>query len=27
MYYSKIDFTHKLDQTTITVGAPSMLAI
>jgi hypothetical protein len=27
MYYSKIDFTHKLDRTTVTVGAPSMLAI
>jgi hypothetical protein len=27
MYYSKIDFTHKLDQTTVMVGAPSMLAI
>jgi hypothetical protein len=27
MCYSKIDFTHKLDRTTVTVGAPSMLAI
>jgi hypothetical protein len=27
MYYSRIDFTHKLDRTTVTVGAPSMLAI
>jgi hypothetical protein len=27
MYYSKIDFTYKLDWTTVTVGAPSMLAI
>jgi hypothetical protein len=27
MYYSKIDFTHKLDRTTATVGAPSMLEI
>jgi hypothetical protein len=26
-YYSKIDFTYKLDQTTVTVGAPSKLAI
>jgi hypothetical protein len=26
-YYSKIDFTHKLDRTTVTVGAPSILAI
>jgi hypothetical protein len=25
--YSKIDYTHKLDRTTVTVGAPSMLAI
>jgi hypothetical protein len=27
MYYSKIDFTHKLDCTIVTVGAPSMLAM
>jgi hypothetical protein len=27
MYYSQIDFTHKLDRTTVTVGAPSMLAM
>jgi hypothetical protein len=27
MYYSGIDFTYKLDRTTVTVGAPSMLAI
>jgi hypothetical protein len=27
MYYSKIDFTHKLDRTTVTVGAQSMLAM
>jgi hypothetical protein len=27
MYYSKIDFTHKLDRTTVMVRAPSMLAI
>jgi hypothetical protein len=27
MYYLKIDFTHKLDRTTVTVGAPSMLVI
>jgi hypothetical protein len=26
-YYSKIDFTYKMDRTTVTVGAPSMLAI
>jgi hypothetical protein len=27
MYYSKIDFNYKLDRTTVTVGAPSRLAI
>jgi hypothetical protein len=27
MYYSKIDFTYKLDRTTVTVGAPSILAM
>jgi hypothetical protein len=27
MYYSGMDFTYKLDRTTVTVGAPSMLAI
>jgi hypothetical protein len=27
MYYSEMDFTYKLDRTTVTVGAPSMLAI
>jgi hypothetical protein len=27
MNYLKIDYTHKLDRTTITVRAPSMLAI
>jgi hypothetical protein len=27
MYYSGMDFTCKLDWTTVTVGAPSMLAI
>jgi hypothetical protein len=27
MYYSKPDFPYKLDRTTITVGAPSILAI
>jgi hypothetical protein len=27
MYYSKIDFTYKLHQTTVTVGAPSILAM
>jgi hypothetical protein len=27
MYYSKIDFTYKLDQATVTVGAPSILAM
>jgi hypothetical protein len=27
MYYSGMDFTYKLDRTTITVGAPSMLAM
>jgi hypothetical protein len=26
-YYSKMDFTYKLDRTTVTVGAPSKLAI
>jgi hypothetical protein len=26
-YYSKSDFTYKLDRTTVTVGAPSKLAI
>jgi hypothetical protein len=26
-YYSKMDFTYKLDRTTITVGAPSKLEI
>jgi hypothetical protein len=26
-YYSKIDFTYKMDQTTVTVGVPSKLAI
>jgi hypothetical protein len=25
MYYSRMDFTYKLDRTTVTVGAPSML--
>jgi hypothetical protein len=27
MNYSEIGYTHKLDRTTVTVGAPSMLAI
>jgi hypothetical protein len=27
MYYSGMDFTYKLDRTTVTVGAPSILAI
>jgi hypothetical protein len=27
MKYSKIGYTHKLDRTTVTVGAPSILAI
>jgi hypothetical protein len=27
MYYSGMDFTYKLDRTTVTVGAPSMLDI
>jgi hypothetical protein len=27
MYYSGMDFTYKLNQTTVTVGAPSILAI
>jgi hypothetical protein len=27
MYYSKPDFPYKLDQTTVTVGAPSILAM
>jgi hypothetical protein len=27
MYYSWMDFTYKFDRTTVTVGAPSMLAI
>jgi hypothetical protein len=27
MYYSKPDFPYKLDRTTVTVGAPSILAI
>jgi hypothetical protein len=27
MYYSGMDFTDKLDRTTVTVGAPSMLAM
>jgi hypothetical protein len=27
MYYSGMDFTYKLDQTTVTVGVPSKLAI
>jgi hypothetical protein len=27
MYYSGMDLTYKLDRTTITVGAPSILAI
>jgi hypothetical protein len=27
MNYSEIDYTHKIDRTTVTVGAPSMLAI
>jgi hypothetical protein len=27
MNYSEIGYTHKLDQTTVTVEAPSMLAI
>jgi hypothetical protein len=27
MYYSGIDFTHKLDRTTVTVGALSILVI
>jgi hypothetical protein len=27
MYYSGMDFTYRLDRTTVTVGAPSMLAI
>jgi hypothetical protein len=27
MYYSERDFTYKLDRTTVTVGAPSILAI
>jgi hypothetical protein len=27
MYYSGMDFTYKLDQTIVTVGAPSMLVI
>jgi hypothetical protein len=27
MYYSKIDFTYKLDRTTVTVEAPSILAM
>jgi hypothetical protein len=26
-YYSKMDFTYKLDRTTVTVGAPSKLGI
>jgi hypothetical protein len=26
-YYSKMDFTYKLDRTTVTVGAPSKLSI
>jgi hypothetical protein len=26
-YYSKMNFTYKLDRTTVTVGAPSILAI
>jgi hypothetical protein len=27
MYYSKIDFTHKLDRATVTVGVPRMLVL
>jgi hypothetical protein len=27
MYYSGMDFTYKLDRTTVTVGAPSILAM
>jgi hypothetical protein len=27
IHYSKIDFTYKLDRTTVTVGVPSILAI
>jgi hypothetical protein len=27
MYYSGMNFTYKLDRTTVTVGAPSILAI
>jgi hypothetical protein len=27
IYYSRMDFTYKLDWTTVTVGAPSILAI
>jgi hypothetical protein len=27
MKYLKIGYTHKLDRTTVTVGAPSILAI
>jgi hypothetical protein len=27
MYYSGMDFTYKLDRTTVTVGAPSILTI